>query len=204
MKYSIFTLGILTALSLSACANRDPHAIANPDPNHTHTDFAIWMDGQRIDFSNEEFMSESEDGQTEDDHEAHGHKHHPYLHLHDDDGNVIHRHKPGLSIGDFFASIQIGIDAHCYTSSAPMADREMCGDTPFRMFVNGKEMPLNLAYVFDDLDQILFTNAVDDAEVAEQIGQMTEDACLYSQRCPWRGTPPVENCVADPKVPCVE
>lgn len=204
MKHSFFSTSILAALLLGACAARNPHDIANPDPNHTHADFAVWIDGQKMDFSDEEFMSESEDGQTEDDHEAHGHRHHPYLHLHDADGNVVHRHKPGLSIGDFFASIQIGIDGNCYTSFAPLADEEICGEHTFRMFINGKEMPLNLAYVFDDLDQILFTNAVDDAEVLEQVKHMTDDACRYSQRCPWRGTPPVENCVADPKVPCVE
>ncbi len=202
MKHSIFTLGILASLLLSACGNRDPHSVANPDPNHTHADFAIWMDGQRMDFSAPELMSGlSTDEST---HDEDSERHDPYLHLHDGIGHVIHRHKPGLSVGDFFASIQIGIAGNCYTSFEPLADGEICGDHPFRMFINGKEVPLSLFYAFDDLDQILFTNTVDDAEAMQQVKQLTDDACLYSKRCPWRGEPPAENCVADPKVPCVE
>ena len=201
MKLSIPSV-ILAALLLSACAARDPHDIANPDPNHTHADFAIWMDGQRMDFSAPELMSGlSSDEST---HDEDSERHDPYLHLHDGIGHVIHRHKPGLSVGDFFASIQIGIDGNCYTSFAPLADGEICGDHPFRMFINGKEVPLNLSYVFEDIDQMLFTNASEDAEVQKELQQLTDDACLYSKRCPWRGEPPAENCIADPAVPCVE
>jgi hypothetical protein len=187
---------------LSACGNRDPHEVANPDPNHTHADFAIWMDGQRMDFSASELMSGLSTDETT--HDEDSERHDPYLHLHDGIGHVIHRHKPGLSVGDFFASIQIGIAGNCYTSFEPLADGEICGEHPFRMFINGKEVPLSLSYVFDDLDQILFTNTIDDAEAMQQVKQLTDDACLYSKRCPWRGEPPAENCIADPKVPCVE
>jgi hypothetical protein len=202
MKHSIFTFGILASLLLSACGNRDPHEVANPDPNHTHADFAIWMDGQRMDFSASELMSGLSTDETT--HDEDSERHDPYLHLHDGIGHVIHRHKPGLSVGDFFASIQIGIAGNCYTSFEPLADGEICGEHPFRMFINGKEVPLSLSYAFDDLDQILFTNTVDDAETMQQVKQLTDDACLYSKRCPWRGEPPAENCIADPKVPCVE
>jgi hypothetical protein len=202
MKYSLFSTGLLAALLLSACATRDPHEVANPDPNHTHADFAVWMDGGRMDFSAPELMSGSSSDESTHDEDSESHD--PYLHLHDGIGHVIHRHKPGLSVGDFFASIQIGIAGNCYTSFEPLADGEICGEHPFRMFINGKEVPLSLSYAFDDLDQILFTNTVDDAETMQQVKQLTDDACLYSKRCPWRGEPPAENCIADPKVPCVE
>ncbi|TSC57119.1 MAG: protein-disulfide isomerase [Candidatus Peregrinibacteria bacterium Greene0416_62] len=206
MKRTLVTITVVMIALGAWAALRplDPYTIANPDPNHTHTDFAVWIDGKKLDFSDEEFMSESESDQTGEDHDAHGHKHHPYLHLHDGNGYVIHRHKPGLTLGDFFASIQIGIDGACYTSFAPMADGEICGDHPFRMFLNGEEMPVTMEYVFEDLDQILFTNADSNEEVRKELQQMTDDACRYSQRCPWRGEAQAENCIADPAVPCVE
>jgi hypothetical protein len=161
-------------------------------------------DGEQMDFSAPELMSETESGETDADHEAHGHKHHPHLHLHDGIGHVIHRHKPGLSLREFFASLQLNIVGLCYTSFMPLSDGQLCGETPFRMFVNGTEMPLDLDYAFADLDRILMTNAATDAEIADQLQHLTDDACLYSKRCPWRGEPPAENCIADPAVPCVE
>lgn len=175
----------------------------NPDPNHTHIDFAIWVNGERLDFSDDEFMSESETEESGDDHEEHGHKHHPYLHLHDGNGDVLHRHKPGLALEEFFRSLQVGFDEFCYASFMPLADGQICGTTPFRMFVNGEERPLDLSYVFEDVDSILLTNAATDEDVRQQLDAMTDDACLYSRTCPWRGDPPTENCLADPEVPCV-
>lgn len=186
----------------------------NPDPNHTHADFSVWIDGKQLDFSVSEHMSSPPKvasasfhlmpiarahGDEEDGHVVPGRE---YLHFHDGNGHVIHRHKPGLTIGDFFKSIQVKISAKCYESFAPLADDRICGEHPFRMFVNGKEMPLNMDYVFEDLDQILFTNAHTEEEVQKELGKLTNDACMYSKTCPERGEPPSENCIADPMVPC--
>jgi hypothetical protein len=116
---------------------------------------------------------------------------------------VIHRHKPGLTLKEFFESIHVAFDEKCYISTAPLADGRMCGDTPFRLFVNGTEQSFDLSYVFEDIDHIFITNAADDTQLQAQIDQMTDDACKYSKTCPWKGDPPTENCIADPEVPCV-
>jgi hypothetical protein len=187
---------VLTTLSLTACA-RTP--IPNPDPNHTHADFAVWIDGKKLDFSGTEFMSGSQH-ENDPDHE----KHHKYLHLHDGNGHVIHRHKPGLTLQDFFASLQVGFSGNCFSSGLPGADKEICSAHPFRFFVNGTEKSSfdDLSYVFVDGDKILLTNAVDNAEVQKELSLMTDDSCMYSKTCPWKGDPPTENCIADPEVPC--
>jgi hypothetical protein len=176
----------------------DPlRAEQNPDPNHTHADFAVYVDGERMDFSDEHLMS-GVSTETE-----HHDAHHEYLHLHDGVGHVIHRHKPGLTLEEFFTSIQIGIEGNCYTSFEPMADGQICDETPFRLFVNGEEQVFTMEYPFNDLDQILLTTASTDEEIAAQLKEMTDDSCLYSRTCPQRGDPPAENCIADPNIPCV-
>lgn len=206
-----FVLAAMASLGIVAYVTYEPPI--NPDPNHTHADFAVWMDGEKLGFSGPEFMSESEGEETDDNHEVHGHKHHPYLHLHDGNGHVIHRHKPGLSLREFLRSI--GIEAvNDISSGAPCIDpvtlkasgsmEQAC----LRLFVNGTEIQPRpgadlLEYVFDDLDQILITDTSDDSEIDQQLSDITEDACLYSKTCPERGKPPVENCIADPAVPCV-
>ncbi len=187
---------LLSLLALAACN------VKNPDPNHTHADFAVYVGEEKLDFSADELMS----GVSTDDttHDEAGEYLHQYLHLHDNNGNVIHSHKPGQTLQEFFDSLQVGFSSDCYASFMPMADGEICdADHPFRLFVNGLEVkPFDLNYAFKDLDQILITTAATDEKVQEQLNELTDEACKYSKTCPWRGAPPTENCVADPNVPC--
>lgn len=201
MNPHLRTLAVVVLLSGCSLLSRTP--VANPDPNHTHADFAVWMDSKQMEFSGPEFMSGSSDVEEEGEHP---HEHlHEYLHLHDGNGHVIHRHKPGLTLTAFFDSLKIGFSGACFTSGMPMQDGEVCGATPLRLFVNGVEKtPFSLDYAFQDLDHILITNAASDADVQSQIRVLTDDACRYSKTCPWKGEPPTEGCVADPEVPCRE
>jgi hypothetical protein len=202
---------------VSACTLFGPKGPAtNPDPNHTHADFAIRVLGQELDFSDARYMS----GVSDDDasHDEEGEYLHKHLHLHDDIGTVIHRHKPGLTLGDFLDSIGLHASAGCLTlddaqfESIDPGEREswaltkdLCitGKHRWRMFVNGQERPYDPAYVFQDLDKILLTYGAGDMVPQAELDALTDDACLYSRTCPERGDPPAENCVADPEVPCV-
>lgn len=193
----------LIALGLAVIvAFRVPHVpVANPDPNHTHADFLVMLDGVQVPFTDPEFMTGlSTEDHTRDPSLSPLRK---FLHLHDGLGHVIHRHKPGLTLADFFESINVGFTANCILYRAPL-DRDMrCSDHPWRMVVNGQERPFSLAYDFADGDKILLTTATDDSVLRAEYADVTDDACRYSQTCPWRGKPPVENCIADPEVPCV-
>ncbi len=173
---------VICLVLLSACSR--PYA-QNPDPNHTHSDFAVWEDGEKVEFSDPKYMSGV--SWDEGSHDTADEYHHEHLHLHDEVGHVLHRHKPGLSLKEFFESLQYDFDSK-YT---------------WRMFVNEEEMQFDLNYVFQDMDAVLLTTSAGSAEVLDQLKKLTDDACLYSQTCPWRGDPPAENCVADPSIPCV-
>lgn len=196
MRHPIFC-SLASALLLSACAFWLPETAPNPDPNHTHADFAVWVGRTKADFNRPQWMSGSSDEHSETEYR------HPSLHLHDDVGNVIHRHKPGLSVGEFFQSLNLTMTADCFEWDPDHRDCNQ-GTSRWRMFVNAKEIPVNPAYVFEDGDKILLTYDTGDMSIEEQIRQMTDDACRYSQTCPRRGKPPAENCVADPEVPCTE
>jgi hypothetical protein len=175
--------------------------VPNPDPNHTHADFLVVLDGEPVDFSGDEFMT----GASTEDHTRDPNLSplRQFLHLHDGIGHVVHRHKPGLTLGDFFESIHVGFTANCIVYTAPLERDPGCSDNPWRMIVNGQERPFSLNYDFADGDKILLTTATDDAALAAEWKDMTDDACRYSKTCPWRGAPPAENCVADPTVPCI-
>ena len=196
---ALVAIGVAIVLVL-----RPAHTPAqNPDPNHTHADFLVMLDGQAVDFTDAFFMSgESTEDHTRDESIPAIRK---FLHLHDGIGHVIHRHKPGLTLQDFFDSLSVGFTAECILYTSPAIDRDtQCSEHPWRMVVNGQERPFSLDYDFADGDKILLTTAVDDAVLKAEWETMGDDACRYSQTCPWKGTPPAENCIADPTVPCVQ
>jgi len=190
------TLAFASLLLLAACTW--PFGTAeNPDPNHTHADFAVFVAGKEVDFGKDQYMSGSAS-----DPEHKGAKH-THLHLHDEIGTVLHRHKPGLKIGEFFKSIGFTMTNDCFGSEKDGGIVCSAPGKKWRMFVSGKEKPLDPGYVFVDLDRILLTYGSGEEQVQKELQAVGKDACLYSRTCPWRGDPPAENCIADPAVPCV-
>jgi hypothetical protein len=186
----------LCTVALAACGRSGP--AQNPDPNHTHADFAVFLGGNRADFAEEIYMSgSSKEG------EDHSADHHQFFHLHDGNGTVIHRHKPALTLGEFFSSLP-GVryrgDEFLFMDCLGCANAQ--GSWRVRLFVNGEERTEGSEYPFSDLDKIVLTDTTDPAELRSQLRSVSDDACLYSRTCPERGDPPTENCIADPTVPC--
>lgn len=225
-----FPVIIATVLMAAAAALPKQYA-QNPDPNHTHADFAVWVNGTQLDFSDARYMSAppatadasvlsflipSASAHEEGDEKAIPGR--EYLHLHDGNGHVLHRHKPGLTIGDFFGSLGLDMEDTCFTlddfqfsklDAGWVKDfartKTLCDDGKFHwtMIVNGKHVPMNHHYVPLDMDQILLSYGSSDTAADEEYESITDDACRYSKTCPWKGEPPTENCIADPEVPCV-
>jgi len=188
--------GTIIVLLLSSCKARDPYEVPNPDPNHTHADLAIWIDDEQVDLSSEEYMSGvSDDGEHE--------YLHKYLHFHDGNGKIIHQHKPEFSVNDFFVSLKIGFSENCLILTKLEGEEVKCSNNLWRLWVNDEELPFGLSHVFKDLDMITITTSTNPNTIEKQVKPWTGDACLYSKRCPWKGDPPTENCIADPAVPCV-
>jgi hypothetical protein len=214
---------ILVVISVIAYG-RQP--VPNPDTNHTHADFAVWMpmtrnsdesqNIEKLDFTSPAFMSGlSTDDHTHDEPEEY---HHQYLHLHDGNGHVMHSHKPDQTIGEFFLSIGAAMSStmeldgkiiqnNCFSWTDAKSEKysRCSGEWGYtiHMFVNGVEVSYNPEYVFKDGDTILIISATSNDQIQTALSDMTEDACLYSKTCPWRGTPPTENCIADPLIPCI-
>ncbi len=203
MIFRILSLLLAAFVVVWALGPGRTHAPAvNPDPNHTHADFAVWVRGKQIDFSLPKYMS----GLSTD--AVHDETHSKYFHLHDANGRVIHRHKPDLSLGEFFTSIGFGFgskveDEWCWYALQEKRPFAACESGPMKLYVNGKLTPGNPAdYVFADNDKLLLTDALLQDDITYQLGLLSNDACLYSRTCPERGDPPTENCIADPEVPC--
>lgn len=176
-----FMLIILIILVLYLSAPSD--SVPPGTDIHNHADFKVYLNGIKFDFSQDRYMSTSEHALNE------------YMHLHDGDGDVIHQHKSGLTLGDFFASLNMSFDAQCF-----MADgRPYCndGEKALRMYVNGNPNYQFGNYEFRDLDRILITyGPFNQTEIDMEISSITDRACIESGKCLERGVPSNEDCVS--------
>lgn len=148
---------------------------------HEHADFAVYLNGEKFDFTKAKYQSSDTNPLD------------PDAHLHDGNGDVTHKHRKGITLGYFFDTLGMKFDNQCFTTDD---GTQYCNtaDKKLTMYVNGKENTQFGNYEFTDLDRILITYG-DMTGVADQITSISDDACLYSEKCPERGTPPTENCV---------
>ncbi len=138
---------------------------------HAHYDIKIYTGGVAADLSLPKYQSEK------------GKELSDSTHVHDGNGKVVHLHKAGVSIKDFTDSVKINFPADTTTST-------------LKVFVNGTLNAEGLTYKPNDLDQVLVTYGSSDQDaINSQIKSISNDACIYSEKCPERGKPPTEECV---------
>jgi hypothetical protein len=144
---------------------------------HTHADFAVYLEGEQFDFSVAHYHSDKNNQVN------------PFVHVHDGDGGVIHHHIAGVTMKEFFNSISMDFTESCFVLDT---GKGYCtiGEKELRMYVNGKQVPVNPGYVFNDLDQILISHGVHtDQSVKEQLDSVSDRSCIQSGTCPERGMP---------------
>jgi protein-disulfide isomerase len=150
---------------------------------HIHANLKVILDGKPLDLTQDKYQSTAT------------HELDPYVHLHDGNGDVVHVHKKGETLGDFFKSLGMSLAGTCLTTDA---GQKYCsaGGATLKLFVNGKPNTQFDAYVPQDLDRILLSfGSESDAALQAQIASVADTACIYSLKCPERGKPPTETCV---------
>lgn len=102
MKALYLAIGILAGI-LGLVAFR--LAFAQPEaPTHYHASFAIFVNGERLDLSGDEFMEDVTSC-------AAGHTVLPRgrVHLHENNPDIVHVHHPGVTWGHLFDNLGIGV-----------------------------------------------------------------------------------------------
>jgi hypothetical protein len=149
---------------------------------HIHADFLIIVDGQEIDLSKDDFMSVVDRIL------------HKGVHLHDNNGKVIHFHAPNITLAEFLSSLKFKLTSDCLT----IEEITYCNNAEkdLKLYVNNEERTSDLTtYVPEDEDKVLLYYGNEEiSEIAKYFDRITNDACLYSGTCPERGTAPPESC----------
>lgn len=148
---------------------------------HNHADFAVYLNGAMYNFSQEKYMTSENVSLSHN------------VHMHDVDGSIIHMHAPGIKLKDFFQSIGMNFTSECFV----LDNRQgFCANAKNKLlfYVNGKQNYDYGQYEPKDLDRLLITYG--DGDVQAQLESVSDRACIYSLKCPERGTPPDESCVS--------
>lgn len=140
-------------------------------PVHWHADFALYIRGERYDFSQPRFVSGEEDELSEN------------VHIHDPRHHVVHVHREGTTWREFFASLGFELTDQCLT----MPDGEqLCESDAERLsfVLNGVRLD-SIAFVdITDIDRALISyGSESEAELLEQYAQVTDEACIVSLLC---------------------
>ena len=125
---------------------------------HEHASMLVRIFGDKFDFSATTYQIKSS-----------------WIHFEESDGNTIHRHSSGVTLGYLFDSLGIGIDENCYVFSD---GRQFCTneDYSLKYFINGDRVNSINDYVVQDDDRILISYGGETEE--ELTDQLNE---VYSQ-----------------------
>lgn len=156
---------------------------------HIHADFLLVVDGYIVDLSLPKFMSTAERKLSDD------------VHLHDNDGTVVHMHAKGITFATFLKSFKFLEDRPMLLTDTcielPEAGR-ICNDDENEvvLYVNDEVYKGNLTdYVPADLDRVLlYAGKRDKKTIEEYLGKVEDRACIFSGSCPERGIAPAESC----------
>ena len=111
----------------------------------------------------------------------------PDIHSHKDTEEVIHKHKTGVTLGQLIDS---------WKTNLP---------NKVEWYLNGSKQNDDFRkYEFKDLDRITLSFSDSGfSPTTKQISEVTDRACVYSEKCPERGKPPTENCVGGLGTDCL-
>ncbi len=143
-----------------------------------HADILVMINGQALDFSASKYQSTNEKMRD------------PYVQLRDGKGTLIRLGRAHVTLGDYFKTVGMLFESRCLKLDTGTT---YCNDSAnsLKLFVNGIQNDQFDAYTIQDLDRILISYGPnEDATIEVQKQSITDEACIYSEKCPQRGKPP--------------
>lgn len=113
--------------------------VGSPGSTHAHASLLIMDRDNAISFCEQKYMLASQ-----------------AVHFEEDDCIVVHKHATGVTLTEFFKSIEVTLDDECLAISD---GRKLCSDSKntLRVILNGGEVPLSMLpyYELQNNDHIL-------------------------------------------------
>ncbi len=160
---------LLILVALLAGCTQQPQ-LGAPGSAHEHADFKVYMNGLAYNFSQEKYVEAK--GADGEDNCGNGTT---LAHLHDMDGDVVHKHAIGVTWGYFFSTLNMSLEGTCFTLDTK---NSYCnsGSARWRFFIDGAEMGSLATNEIHDLDRALFTYNATDIQIKKQLASLTNRA----------------------------
>lgn len=182
------------ALIDAAIEKRQAEIASSTQPYHAHFDLRTVLGSTVLDLSKPKYQSTA-GGQELD----------PAIHVHNGNGTTVHLHQTGITLAYFYHTLGMTLTGTSFTDEHGATWKNSPAGT-LRLFVNDTERTADIqTYIPQDLDRVLLVFGKQDAAaIAREQGRVTDEACIYSETCPERGTPPEEECVGGLGTDCAE
>lgn len=158
----LLIMGAGIGVAIAAVAAAFAYQSINPPlvAEHEHAVFAVILNGQKIDFSQEKYQV----GTTRS----------SLIHVEGGDGTTLHRHFQGVTFGQFLDTVNMGIQNDCFVRDDGAEFCESAGNQ-LRFFVNGEEVDSITDYVLQEEDRflVIFGNQ-DDEEIQQELTLLDE------------------------------
>lgn len=154
-------LVIATMIALIVLAGCSKQQIGPLGGIHTHADFKVYLNGKQVDFAKQQYMVKV-----------------PYVHIESMDGDVIHFHATGVTIGEFFRTLGMKFDNKCFVKDK----KSSCTDdkNTLKFYVDGEPNDLYGDYLTSDMDQLLISYGPANENVTAQLASITSKSAKQS------------------------
>ena len=125
---------------------------------HYHADIAIFVNGEKIDLSQQKYQLKSQ-----------------HVHVEDGIGDTVHVHAKGIRLGHFLTSIGFKLTGNCIETDSG----NFCNDgkSSVKFYVNGKQNYEMAEHEINDLDRLLISYGNQSEEdIEKQIEMVTKAA----------------------------
>jgi len=127
---------------------------------HTHQDFKMYVNGQMVDFSQPKYQLRSN-----------------LVHFEESNGNVIHTHATGMTVGYMLGTLNIEMTSECLSIDGVRYCNN--GNSKLKMYVNSQPSSEFGSYLMKDLDKILVSYG-NETDLSGQIASITNEAATQS------------------------
>jgi hypothetical protein len=144
-----------TFITMDSNAPGTPPGAGKLGDEHEHASMLVRIFGDKFDFSATTYQIKSS-----------------WIHFEESDGNTVHRHSSGVTLGYLFETLGIGIDEDCYIFSD---GRQFCTneDYSLKYFINNESVNSINDYVVQDNDRILISYGGETRQqIADQLNEL--------------------------------
>lgn len=105
-----------------------------------------------------------------------------WIHFEGSDGNTIHRHASGVTLGYLFETIGVGLTDECFVFNSQEGERNFCTNVDYslKFYINHLQVDNITDYVLNEDDRILISYGNETPEVIEeQLQELDNQEIIY-------------------------